>query len=70
MGAKTVSKIYNCATTKSHRTEKENKVLRKGLAEQKAKIRENINDLNLMSQLEKSLANNAQRSSLPNVSRY
>ena len=39
------------------------------MAEQKAKIRENINDLNLMSQLEKSLANNAQRSSLPNISR-
>ena len=69
MGAKTVSKIYNCATTESHRTKKENKVLKKEIADQKAKIRENINDLNLMSQLEKSLANTTQRSSLPNISR-
>jgi hypothetical protein len=41
------SRIYRCVTTEKHRTEKENEILRKGLAEQKAKIRENINDLNL-----------------------
>ena len=63
------SKIYTCVTTEKHRTEKENDILRKGLAEQKAKIRENINDLNLMTSLERSLLNNAQRLSLPNISR-
>ena len=63
-----VSKIYNCATTKSHRTKRENKLLKKEMASQKQKIRENISDLQLMSQLEKSLANTTQRSSLPNIS--
>jgi hypothetical protein len=56
-------------TTEKHRTEKENEILRKDLAAQKAKIRENINDLNLMTSLERSLLNNAQRLSLPNISR-
>ena len=63
------SKIYKCLTTKKHHTEKENAILRKDLAQQKAKIRENINDLNLMTSLERSLLNNAQRLSLPNISR-
>ena len=68
-GVTTVSKIYNCATTKSHRTKRENKLLKKEMASQKQKIRENISDLQLMSQLEKSLANTTQRSSLPNISK-
>jgi hypothetical protein len=54
-------------TSEKYRTIKENKLLKKGMEEQKAKIRENIHDLNLLTSLEKSSINNAQRSSLPEL---
>ena len=43
--------------------------MKKEVANKKAQIRENINDLQLMSQLEKSLADTNQRKSLPNLTR-
>ena len=63
------SKLYTCVTSEKYRAMKENKLLKKGMEEQKAKIRENINDLNLLTSLEKSISSNAQRSSLPELSR-
>jgi hypothetical protein len=48
---------------------KENKNLKKEVAIKKAQIRENINDLQLISQLEKSLEDNNQRKSLPNLTK-
>jgi hypothetical protein len=68
-GKTIISKLYNCATTESHRNKKENKHLKKEVANKKAQIRENISDLQLMSQLEKSLADTNQRKSLPNLTR-
>jgi hypothetical protein len=68
-GKTIISKLYNCATTENHRNMKENKNLKKEVAIKKAQIRENINDLQLISQLEKSLEDNNQRKSLPNLTK-
>ena len=65
----TGTKLYECFTTKSQRTKKENKLLRKELAQKKDKLRQNISDIELMTNLERSLASNNQRMSLPNISR-
>ena len=68
-GKTIISKLYNCATTENHRNMKENKHLKKEVANKKAQIRENISDLQLISQLEKSLEDNNQRKSLPNLTK-
>jgi hypothetical protein len=68
-GKTIISKLYNCATTEHHRNMKENEKLKKEVAIKKAQIRENINDLQLISSLEKSLEGNNQRKSLPNLTK-
>ena len=69
MGKVCWDKIYLCFTTENHRNVRENKKLKKEVAVKKARIRENINDLQLMQSLEKSLEENNRQKSLPNLTR-
>ena len=68
-GKDIIDKMYKCFTTENHRNIKENRKLKKEVAIKKAQIRENINDLQLISSLEKSLEGNNQRKSLPNLTK-
>ena len=60
--------LYNCVTTKTDRARKENMAIRKEVNMQKANIRENLKDLNLLNNLELQLQQN-KRTSLPELSR-
>jgi hypothetical protein len=61
------NKLYLCCTTENQRTVRENKRLKKEVSVKRARIRENISDLQLMQTLEKSLEENNRQKSLPNL---
>ena len=61
------NKLYLCCTTENIRTVRENKRLKKEVSVKRARIRENISDLQLMQTLEKSLEENNRQKSLPNL---
>ena len=60
-------KLYLCCTTENQRTVRENKRLKKEVSVKRARIRENISDLQLMQTLEKSLEENNRQKSLLNL---
>ena len=61
------NKLYECCTTQNMRTVRENAKLKKEVSVKRAKIRENISDLQMMQSLEQSIEMNNRQKSLPNL---